>query len=264
MSSRHHNQHVLYVSSDASNEQLRVALNQMISDASNLIDKFEHRTFEANMVINRAGRHFGYGYIWVDDVRFANLLLGMNPDGSKRVEYRDDPDWNPPESEEIDIQLSSWADIVDRDICPKICIRLPPLITIPVLEPTAEQLIEDGKITKINFEFSPAFVEDVDPKYSQNILCAKDVPDWITEQHLKDRFRRYASDGDTKINRKFRGKLIQDTYPFISINERRIAFITFSPSNYDAQFALLMTRQLIFENGKKNTVLVFNRSYQSH
>jgi hypothetical protein len=42
----------------------------------------------------------GYGYAWVSDTRIYNMMIGLNPDGTPRVEEIPDPEWVPPATEE--------------------------------------------------------------------------------------------------------------------------------------------------------------------
>lgn len=284
----------LYVKSGvAQPEQLKDSLRKAIGEASRLLGKPLKVFFEVNLIVLREGRKVGFGYIRVSNSEVFHLLAGRNADGSERVEYIDDPDWVEPESDdETDMSIKpgqSWADFAEeeeRHICPKIKRVLPPLLTLPgypldgkqqaeykqqVIENAKrEGTYEEGMENTIfvpvvgTFETSPAFVTDIDDNLCANVLCTRKVPAWVTEEKLKSTFMKYASDATTKQKRRVGGQTITDTYPFVSINQDRNAFITFDPKTHDAQFALLMTKKLDLQGeGGKATTLIFTHSYQT-
>lgn len=52
--------------------------------------------WKANVVTQVNKAIFGYAYLWFSDIRPANILMGLNPDGSKRVKCFPDPNWKAP------------------------------------------------------------------------------------------------------------------------------------------------------------------------
>src|SRR5262249_29797658 len=147
-------------------------------------------------------------------------------------------------------------------MCPKIAIQLDPLMALPKIKLTPEQIaqkrqkiIEDNKdkpgfdesIVRIDeyayLGISRAEVYGIDSKFMANILKCKNLPPWITRDDLKVQFAPYASDSKTIHERYIRGAKIEEPYPFVNINADGVAFIIFDPSTRDAQFALHMMKK---------------------
>lgn len=274
-------------------EQLKDSLRKAIVEASRLLGRPLKVLFEVNLIVLRDGRKVGFGYIRVSNSEFFHLLAGRNADGTERIEYIDDPDWVEPDpAGQDDLSLKpgqSWADFAEEEeryICPKIKRTLPPLLTLPGYSLDSKQQVEykqlivenakragtyeDGMENKISvpevgtFETSPAFVTDVEDNQCHNVLCTRKVPAWVTEKKLKTIFANYTTDTVTKQKRRVGGQVIVDTYPFVTINAERNAFITFDPKTRDAQFALLMTKKLdLQEEGGKVATLIFTHSFQT-
>ena len=286
-----YNPHILHVKSGVAYDwQLLNSLKAALSEAERKLGRQIDCKYNVNIIVGRNGKLYGLGYIWVTNEEVYYMLMGKNPDGTDRVEYIPDPFWKTPLKpledalEEIDeLCSSSWADYCEAEDSiveqyePRMVKKyLPPLIELPGYDYDAEQLkyiqalaIEQGHQGEVPkkgyFHISPAFVQDIDEKYCRNVLCARNVPMWITEKDLKSAFVPYVSDSKTPISRKSKGVKVTDTYPFVCINEKRVAFITFNPSTRDAQFALLMMRKVSMTkmNGKEKQtcLLVFNHSY---
>lgn len=286
---RYYDKHTLYVKSGvAYNHQLKNSMIYALEELGQRLGKKVECNFKVNLIVGRNGKYYGFGYMWVSNPEVYNMLVGKNPDGTDRVEYIDDPTWTPPDSSYEEAVKSynnststSWADIADEEeclnktyTCPKIRKDLAPLLVLPGYDYEEDQLIYIKQLepettempTKGYFHISPAFVQDLEDKYCHNVLCCRNVPSWITEKDLKAVFTPYASNSITKVKRKFKNKEIKDTYPFVTINDNRVAFITFDPSTKDAQFALLMMRKVDlvspFDTSQTCT-LVFNHSYNT-
>lgn len=198
----------------------------------------------------------------------------------------------------------SWADISDLQseydekvkehelslTCPKIAIQLEPLMRLLPYKLSPEQMEQKrAKIIADNEgkpDFNPdlvkvepeaffcvdrAMVVPVDPKYMPNILKSKDIPLWVTKEDLKAQFVPYASDSKTLQERYIKGRKIEESYPFVNINNDRVGFVIFDPSTHDAQFALHMMkktfiRKKVKENGKEQllqSLLIFGHSYRT-
>lgn len=256
--------------------------------------------FKVNLVSNRNG-YCGYAYIWVSSTQVYNAILGKNLDGTDRIVYENDPNWSPPEKSleeaihELKVEFSdpdvkgvsgSWCDMVDAEDeinqqyeCPKIKHDQSPLVKVPGYTYDEGQIlylrgraIENSEDTDTipdmgYFEIAPACVPEIDDRYTHNVIVSRRVPDWITENILKNLFVNYASDSTTIHRRNVRGRNKVDTYPHIGTSVRddvRSVYVTFDPSTADARFALLMTRKLLVvdRSGDHDDVtLVFNHSY---
>lgn len=281
--------HTLLVKSGiGTNEQLEGVIRKSIKH----FEEHFHRKFpcflKTNLIMGRNGRFYGFGYLYVSNPEIYYLLLGLNPDGSERIEYINDPLWKSPEKDlddaidEIVYIGTSWADWADQEDevrkkyeCPQIKKILPPL-TIDLsffYTPEQKELISSlareknfplpSIPDKGVFTLSPAQVYELDENYSPNVLCCREVPKWMNDNDLKKIFVPFTSDAITKNYRKFNGNFIQDTYPFITLNDKNMSFITFDPKTNDAQFALLMTKKVTFTKGDKTTILIFSQSYKS-
>jgi hypothetical protein len=280
-STRYYNTHTLLVRSGlATNEQLSKCISEAIKESNISCE------FQTNLIVGRNGRYYGFGYLWVSNSQIYHMLLGKNYDGSDRIENREDPNWESP-SKSLEQEISEiaydgcWANYVDleeeiRDrYTPKILtINLPSLINVHpfyytqdqkeiIRELAAEKRIKGVIPDKYYFKFYPASVPLLDDNYCHNVLCCREVDNWITEKDLKRVFEKFSTDNQSKNTRKLNGKLIMDTYPFITLNDRKMAFITFDPKSYDAQFALQMTKKTIIERNNKKALLIFSQSYKS-
>lgn len=274
--------------------------------------------FRVNLVENKEGHSFGIAFVFVTNPAVYYMLLGKNPDGSDRIEYRDDPSWEQPKEGEIinDSGWSaisppvftpgmSWADMVEEEDAyndkvaaklvteklqqepPKIPIPLEPLMVLPPYKLTPEQIAEKrAKIIEDNSgkkDFDPSLIEipdlaylsvdramaiPLDSKFMPNILKCKDVPDWITKEDLKMEFTPYATDSKTLQERFVKGRRSEETYPFVNINQDRVAFIIFDPSTHDAQFALHMMKKTVIKKTAsdrtvKTATLIFSHSFRT-
>ena len=235
---------------------------------------------KVNLIVNKNGEYYGFGYVRVSDERVYWMLLGRNPDGSERVIEYPDPNWVPPsttntfEEDQEKFTEMSWYEIAqeeDKHIQPIIREDLGPLMVIPGYEYDEKQYqhlqevaVKTGKDpskvpTMGYFEFSRAYSRDVEKGKEPNVLCARQIPDWIPQVAFKNIFSIYTTTGDnTGVNNS------EESYPVITmINSKkeagRTVLITFDPSTKDAIFALLMTRKVRIVHpkyDKKSTGLV--------
>lgn len=312
--------HTLYVRFDVATE---AQILQCFMDACATYKRTYDATLECrvrvNLVQDHQGKTFGFAFVFVTNSAVYHMLLGKNPDGTDRIQYLNDPTWVPPSNpqEEVDRSIDNssnfygwaslndqgrlWADIVEEEeeaqrqrelvlqayICPKIKIQLDPLMVLPPIKLTPQQ-IETKKLKIISCnenksDFDPnlitiqellylnidrAAAKPVEPKYMPNILRCTNVPFWVTPADLKMQFKPYATDSETIHDRCIKGRRMQEAYPFININAENIAFIIFDPSTYDAYFALHMMKKTIItklnNQGSHNTVtLIFTHSFRT-
>lgn len=330
-SGKHYDHHILYVTSGvAREEQLHRSLRAAIKDGEERlynetlknflgydqdedydnetlirllekagIDVPEKQSLECkirvNLIVNKDGEYYGFGYIHVARKEVYWMLLGKNPDGSDRVLEYLDPNWQPPQAKPANEETEKyanmrWYEIVeeeDKNVHPKIKKVLPPLMVVPGYVYDEQQYKHHQEIadregkdpatvpTMGFFELSRAYVKDVEPGKIENVLCARQVPPWIPPIAFKQIFRDYVSDKTTlhKIKRTDSNgddEWVEDTYPMINLVKGRkdagnIVFITFEPGTKEAMFALLMTRKVTITHPKNpslNCVLVFDHAYE--
>ena len=358
--------HTLFIKCDcASVKQIRQAFHEALTTYQTKTQSDLNCRFRVNLVENREGKSFGIAFVFVTNPAVYHMLLGKNPDGSDRIEYRDDPSWSAPAAGDIandagwstisapvhtpatkptrslesqsDIwsEVSdavytpgsssgkSWCDMMDEEeeaerqalldamteeerqaelrrreelrlqeakskyVCPKIPFPLEPLMVLPPYQLTPQQIAEKReKIIADNegkAQFNPDLVEipsvsyfsvdramatPVESKFMSNILKCKEIPLWVTKEDLKAQFSPYASDSATRQERFIKGRRVEETYPFVNINDDRVAFIIFDPSTHDAQFALHMMKKTVIrkempDNKVNEVTLIFGHSYRT-
>ena len=293
------NAHTIYIDSGVATEaQLKLAIQKAIKDASAKLGRDVITNFKVNVVCNRAGKCYGYSYVWFTNPEVYHMFLGRNPDGSERVVYTPDPYWiAPPPSEEDEKPTSyprgkSWADIQEEEeekelkyTRPMIKTVLEPLMVLSEIEYEPGQMEAQRQLMMENavrnkkegqeivvpprFKFVPqaAYVETVDDRYSPETLHGTNIPSWVKAEDIKAQFKHFASNSRTVHRRKVKGNFVEDTYPFVSMSEpangERMAFVTFDRNTHDAQFALLMMRKVEMKNSANKCTIVFNHSFRS-
>jgi len=284
----------LFIDSGVStNEQVSECLRVAIQDAEKILDRETNCKLKVNLIVDKEGKYFGFGYIRVSEPEIYWMLLGRNPDGSERIEEYPDPDWvqpvNPNEGltpEEIleKNQGKSWVEIGEEEesfIQPTIKKILPPLITIPGYLYDEDQIshlreLEEDKNIEIPevgyFEISRAYATDPQNGMLKNRICARKVPEWIPIEGFKSIFSSYVSKESKEKKGTIRSgnKEITDTYPIVNFVDSkkggRIVFITFDPQTHDAIFSLLMAKKTRIVNPKnpnQKTTLIFMHAFDN-
>ena len=283
--SRYSDEHTLYVISGAArNEDLKSTILRAIK----FYEKTSGRRYRcevlANLICDREGLPYGFGYLYLSNPKVYHMLLGKNPDGSERTEVVEKDLGYIAFSEDMNIDDIPWFDWADA--AEEIEIRdLPPLMTLssfyyrPEQKEQIKKLVEKIKsserklmdpekfdLARCTFQLDAGLVKPVDEKYSPYTLCARDVPEWLTVKDVYQRFRLFVS------NKKScdRGK----TYPSISMNRKnKLAFVEFDSNTKDAQFDLLMTTKITFASSggfragmrsRKSKTLIFTHAFKSN
>ena len=310
-SSNIYDNRTLFIKCDcASAEQIRQAFNEALTTYQTTAKVNLQCRFRVNLVENREGKSFGIAFVFVTNPAVYYMLLGKNPDGSDRIEYRDDLSWSPPAEGDsmndggwstisVPVFTTNWSATTDDEIqhepeqkrpkyvCPKIPVPLEPLMILPPYHLTSDQIEEKrAKIVEDNegksgfdhslveipevshFVVDRAMASPVDQKFMPNILKCKGIPDWVTKEDLKMQFSPYASDAETSQERFIKGRRVEETYPFVNINEDRVAFIIFDSSTNDALFALHMMKKTIIRKKASdgtinNVTLIFGHSFRT-
>lgn len=285
---RYYDEHTLYIDSGVATEaQVSKCLKEAIEKGEKLLEENNKCRFKVNLIVDKEGKYYGFGYIRVSDPRIYWMLLGRNPDGSERIEEYPDPNWSPPKRENLTVEeiiekskKKTWIEQVEEEdafIQPMIKKQLPPLISISGYEYDDEQRRhlkelggEEVEVPLLgHFEISRAYATDTQTNMLKNRICARNVPDWIPLEAFKSIFSFYVSDKNKKGKIYMGNKEIEDTYPivnFVDSNKGRIVFITFDPQTKDALFALLMTRKVRIvhpKDPKKKVTLVYMHAFDN-
>jgi hypothetical protein len=220
-----YDKHTLYLrSGDLSSGQVQQALrNCLNSYVKEHKDKISCK-FIVNTILDREDRNVGLSYVYVDREEVYNMLCGKNKDGTSRTEEIDESSKLGDLGDEV-----SWADIMDEVKT----VSLPPLMTL--------------KWKEEEIEVAPAFVRDPPEDKRANVLCCKDIPDWVEEEDILKVAKIYA-----------RASL---SYPKVETS-KGICFVTFDPSTTDGQFALLMMKKTLIQKSNRTAVLFFNHAFQ--
>ena len=272
---------ILYIDSGvAHSEQISACLKIAIKDAEKVLKKDTKCRFKINLLVNKEGEYFGYGYIWISCPEIYWMLLGKNPDGTERVEEYPDPNWKSPnvvkennlkETNEVKHNENTnmnWIDIVEQEdayVQPMIKKVLPPLVTFTGYEYDEDQIQhlkelqeDNNEIPKMGyFEISRGYAIDAPPGTLRHRICARNVPNWIPLEAFKSIFSFYIQNKDTD-------------YPIVNFVEAKkggkIVFITFDPAKKDAIFTLLMTKKTVLinpKNPKQTVTLIFSHAFDN-
>lgn len=138
----------LYFTSSLSEKEFRKEIDRALVD----YPQFDKR-YRLNRV-HRGGEYLSFGFLYVQDSGFCNVLLGKNPDGSERVLYI-----------EKDGESEEWGDV------------------------TIEQHSLPSLVEFENIRFSPATLPDLRDDHATNVLCCRNFPSSLAVNKV----REYAS-----------------------------------------------------------------------
>jgi hypothetical protein len=237
-----------------------------------------------NLIVNKNGDYYGFGYIHVSREDVYWMLLGKNSDGTDRTLEYLDPDWVAPipktkltdEEEHERYSKMKWYEIAeeeDKYVHPTIRKVLSPLMPVPgyryddvQYRHHQEIAKKDGKdptkVPKIGyFEFSRAYARDVETGKIPYVLCARQVPEWIPTVAFKQVFRDYATDSITKVRNKTKNCL--DSFAEISNEETHVKDYEkeLNDGEYKKEVGICETKEGNYDNypfinlidGKKDT-----------
>lgn len=253
----------LYLLSGFLNED---QITKGIEETVKLYDKNLKFKIRMTVVENKNYQKLGFSYAWVDNHIVYNILNGLNPDGSKRIEYKDDPDWEPPQekiSEEKSIKDISWGDLSDSDIDVEprqIEIPLDTLAPYPYIKYTKDQKEEENISTEgCLLEIMPTMIMSDYTK--KNSIYSNNISKNIELKDLYNTFRIFNNDTFNYFDKKKKKKY---KYPIIEIKNRGTkndCIITFSPVYKNtASFVLTIYKKLEIVKDNQNYLLFFSQS----
>lgn len=281
--SRYPDNHTLYVTSGASNNE---DLVKSVSQALRAYEKTKEREYScnvtANLVFDKEGVPLGFGYLYISNTQVYNMLLGKNPDGSertklvekegKRIFSPDDgvewvEDWSQDKRELVTEQLPKLLNPEIHIYTPKQKQNFQKLITRIKKSEKQHLPPEYFHPDKCSFVFEKAYVKPVGEQYSLNVLCGRKIPVWLNAENIYSIFRKFISDKKVKKKVRIKGRFAEVPYPVVTINRKKaLCFIEFNPLSRDAQFALLMTTRVVFRNKRnpsQSSLITFVHSFKN-
>lgn len=202
-----------------------------------------------NVVKNKDDIKLGYTYFWINNEKIFNALIGLNYDGSERIEIIKK------EAEENELQSFSgnWADLAQEEEVETTINKLDPLIIFPDLKLNEEDRYKYRIYNEeIAFYIEPTtIIKD----YSlRNSLYARKVPEWLTEKKIKKYFECFEKD-----TRQHSRKSERFNYPIVKIKNSIVNVIFSNLHPNTASFVYNMTRIVIFKDtiikdGKKEDI----------
>mgnify|MGYP000185498469 CR=1 FL=1 len=232
-----------------------------------------------NVVENKDGMKYGHCYTWVSNSNVYNSLIGKNFDGTDRIEYVDDENWEPPE-EDMDELLEKAKDdwvllgeIESRYDRPTIKVELEPLIIPPGIKYTDKQKKELKTDQDIGFiEIYPARVTIRAEEHKINSIYSSCLPEWVDENILYNIFSKFNKDKTQHTDPKTKKKFM---YPRITISKNKNknkwrnkesslnAQIVFSPLNRNISYFLINVMKkvkIVNPVTKQEEMLFFSQS----
>lgn len=213
--------------------------------------------YRINLVKTHESKYLGYCFVWLSDERYYHVIMGNNPDGTRRVElkFEDEP-------EIIDIKNINWG---DEPTGTTIEIPLPSLVTFPGYEYNASQLKYHKELdpdfdgTMGYFFVSAAYTTVYNNERSKNILTCdrpKGIPARDFEKLIREQFKCYSTRIEyPKIKLKTsnsRNRIDEKS----QYDHTTYVEIIYHPDTYDAEFALLMMKKFSLNyRGKMVTIM---------
>jgi len=259
--------------------QIERSLNFCIKKLREINDNIKSCDIYVNVVENKEGQRYGHSYAWVDNSEVFNALIGMNFDGSERLENVEDKNWTPPSiplKEALKEAGGDWAkeaEIEEYYECPSKSVQMEPLVVPPGIKYTQEQ----KKLLDIDQDFGfieifPARVTIRTDENKSNSIYSSCIPEWVSEEMLYNFFRRFTKDKmvhkNSKTNKSF-------SYPKISISKNTAknkwrtsnstfnAHIQFSPLDKNiGHFIMNVARKIKLKNPNtyKDEMIFFSQS----
>lgn len=259
-------------------EEVRKLVKSLISSVEKVLDhSLNHIGYEINVV--RDTRLPGFDsykkntVVFFGNTTIPNVLVGLNPDGTKRVEKQYIAPAPSPVVLPVNLSTSldgvpkkkSWADMVEEEEALEACykeIPLPPLIQLPYVPYTGEALKwnlaqKETKYEGIQVTAIPCFVLDPPEGFARHVLCyTGDCPAHITAEDIRKEFRPYATDSLSEVEFHFTGvngtkEKFWSNYPAIRFKsvyseklgkKMRNVYVYFDRNTRDAAFALKMRK----------------------
>ena len=299
--SRYADTHTLYVLSGAA---LNVDLKNVVLGAVRTLEKETRTKYPCkvitNLIYDREGVPYGFGYLHVSNPQVYHMLLGKNPDGSKREQVIDTSmdDLDPFEP----IAWFDWADSTEQHIH---IVPLPSMLPLPPFPYTLHhKLLFEDMVTNIResekqhldsdqfdpnmctFQLYAGQVKTVPENRSPHKLCGQvmtsvdtsgsrrqkeDIPTWLNPRDVYNTFRPFVTNATKRIRKRGKQGSVEIHYPLVTIDRNnKLCFVEFDPLTKDAQFALIMTTKVVLKANTSPTkrplekTLIFTHAFKSN
>jgi hypothetical protein len=235
---------------------VRKGIDQYIKSTGKTLKERPY-SFIVNAVENKEWQKQGFAFGWISDLGLFHALTGKNEDGSSRVEYIDDPDYDSADEEDVDLNtLEDWGSLATNEP-EKIRVEHPRLIKVDSF------VDEEGTTRNLDF-FEASYKEKSGMK---NEIYSYNIPKPITEKFLQNIFQRFCSDNTAHFIKKQKKHV---KYPIIEITgkgDTRDCRIEFSPLDKNlAMFVLGITKKLCYGHHKHEIIFFSQKKkrYPSH
>jgi hypothetical protein len=202
-----------------------------------------------NVVKTKKNNKLGYSFLWINNIKIFNALMGLNFDGSERTELIEDE-----EDEPLTLTGTNWGDTTSK-IEYK---HLEPLISFPPVKLNEE----DQKNYRLFNDEADFSIDTAKLYYNRefimkNSIFTKGVPEWLEENKIKKFFKTFEKDDRTHTTKNGRF-----SYPIVKI-KNAIVNISFSKQNPNlASFIINMAKKVKFydEDRKRECLLIFKQN----
>lgn len=234
------------------NKEIKVLIDKEISKLD-LKGKDKNYKLLINVVKNKHDVKLGYSYLWIDNIKIFNALIGLNYDGSERIIKTKEIinyDLN------LDLTKDDWSKLAEEEEIKITIEKLEPLISFPSITLTDEE-----KYKYRNFQDDTEFIikaASVNQNYMlKNSIYSKRIPSWINEKKIKNYFKIFEKDDRLHIKKheKF-------TYPLVKIKNSTVNIIFSNLNPNTATFVYNMARKVYFkdDNSDNEALLIFNQN----
>jgi hypothetical protein len=229
--------------SDEIKKMINKVIDKLIKTENLDKDEFKYN-LKINIVKNKDDVKLGYSYLWINNLKLFNALIGLNLDGSERVIIEENED----EEESAEL-TTNWGDMVseEKEVIKTILEPLIKFSKIAILE--EERIRYNLPYSEFDFYLTPA-KKLIEPGM-KNMIFSNGVPPWLNEKKIRKFFEPFEKDNQLH-SKKIDSKVVKFKYPLVKIRNTtvNINFSNFNPNT--ASFVINMTRKVKFFDEKEN------------
>lgn len=282
---------ILFISSKTlDNGQVGDIMDRVFEKAKRIIGKQIDNRYRINVVMYKNVPI--YTYVFIDDKRLINIMQGLNTDGTKRLKktantkckaYRLKKETNMKnKKKDLDelytkyfgnyyddknptIKPSAyfggyyggvgqgklWSDFqeeeddIKHDYEMQYNIEKLPTLWEKYFDPVHKEV-----------EVLPSAPKEVDDSVISNILEARNVESWVTDDMIRSTFIKYDTKKRYRL-KEINGEIVNIYYPIITRTGTTVR-VTFDPESNDARYAIHMQRRTSYSRNSQSCYLFFN------